>query len=102
MSAEIHSICLKSIEARYRTGVLIRSILAERKIQQTALAKRIGILPSYLSQVLSGRKALTPKTAIRLEKALNVNAMELLAIQNEASIQSLLLKRPFIAEIEPL
>lgn len=51
-------------------GGQLRSTIAERGLSLRATARRAGCSPGYLSNVIHGRKPLTPSVAARLDKAL--------------------------------
>jgi addiction module HigA family antidote len=46
------------------------------------VADKIGISPSVLSEIISGKRSITPRIAIRLEDALDINALFFLNMQS--------------------
>lgn len=53
-------------------GETIADILEERGITQAELAARTDVTPAYVSQVISGKKDISPDFARKLEYALDV------------------------------
>ena len=55
-------------------GFLIRDELAARGISQRQLAATTGRSVNSVSEIVAGRKAITPKTALELERVLEIPA----------------------------
>lgn len=53
-------------------GETIADILAMRNISQAELAAQTGMTPAYISNVISGKKGISPRFAMALEYALDV------------------------------
>ena len=64
-------------------GEVLKDELEYRGISQRGLAKDIGISYSTLNEVLNGKRALNTELAMMMEAALGVDAVPLLAMQNE-------------------
>jgi plasmid maintenance system antidote protein VapI len=64
----------------------IRYQLKFRGWTQAEAAKRIGVSPSYLSDILAGRRALTPRVAVRLEMVTSLIAWRLLFEQMQGDM----------------
>lgn len=64
-------------------GEVLKDELEYRGISQRALAKEIGISYSAFNEMLNGKRSLTPELAMMMEAALGVEAVPLLAMQNE-------------------
>lgn len=64
-------------------GEVLKDELASRGISQRRLARELGISYSVLNKMLNGKRALTPDLAIMMALTLGVNAVPLLALQNE-------------------
>ncbi|HAB25425.1 MAG: HigA family addiction module antitoxin [Mixta calida] len=62
-------------------GSLIREYLEDFDVSLRALAKNLGISPAALSKVASGKAAITPEMALRLEAGLGIAARLWLAMQ---------------------
>ena len=62
-------------------GVLLKDELSERKIKQVDFAKNIGIAPNVLSEIITGKRNITPALAIKLEAALTIDAEYWMRIQ---------------------
>ena len=52
-------------------------------ISQRGLARKIGISYSAFNEMLNGKRSLSPELAMMMEAALGVEAVPLLAMQNE-------------------
>ena len=62
-------------------GETLREMLEERGIVQRQFATKLGIAPSYLNDFLKCRRGIAVQLALRLEKALRVNAEFWLTMQ---------------------
>lgn len=60
--------------------------MQERGLKQKALAEALGIKTSHLSELLNGKRTLTPNVAIAIEEILDISADGLLAVQNKYSL----------------
>jgi addiction module HigA family antidote len=61
--------------------ILLREFLEPLQITQAAFAKRIGVTPARLSEIIHGKRPVTMDTALRLERALGFNAESWLRMQ---------------------
>jgi transcriptional regulator with XRE-family HTH domain len=61
---------------RERLGVRIRRLREERGLTQRALAKMMGISPSYVNQLESNRRPVTVSVLLKLADALGVDLTE--------------------------
>ena len=64
-------------------GEVLKDELEYRGISQRGLAKEIGISYSSFTEMLNGKRSLSPELAMMMEAALGVDAAPLLAMQNE-------------------
>jgi len=56
-------------------GMLIKEEIKFRKgLTQRELARQIGVKPSYLNEVIRGKRPITPDFAILLERSLGIDA----------------------------
>ena len=55
-------------------GEHLRDILASQGISQRVLAQKIGRPPQTVNGIIRGIKAITPQTALELERALGIDA----------------------------
>jgi HTH-type transcriptional regulator/antitoxin HigA len=78
-------------------GVTLGDLLEERGIRQTELATRMGVTPKFVNELIAGKTAITPTTALALEKALDVPASFWLA--RDARYQESLARRASLAEL---
>src|ERR1700684_1291998 len=61
--------------------ILLREFLEPLQITQSAFAKRIGVTPARLSEIIHGKRPITMDTALRLERALGMKAESWLRMQ---------------------
>lgn len=68
------------IETQYRPTTLsppgdtLADMLEERAIRQNELATRMGVTPKFVNELIAGKVAITPSTALALEKSLGTSA----------------------------
>lgn len=55
-------------------GQLLKDELDTRKMKQIDLAKELGIAKNVMSEIINGKRNLTPELAVRLEDALGIKA----------------------------
>lgn len=55
-------------------GELIKDELHERDMSQKELAQQTGIKPSVLNEIIKGKRAISLKVAVSLEKILGISA----------------------------
>jgi addiction module HigA family antidote len=61
--------------------ILLKDYLEPLEITQLAFAKRIGVTPARLNEIIKGKRAITPDTALRLERVLGTSAGSWLNMQ---------------------
>jgi addiction module HigA family antidote len=61
--------------------MLVEEFLKPLGVSQTAFAKQIGITQARLSEIIHGKRAVTPDTAMRFERALGMSAQFWLNLQ---------------------
>lgn len=64
-------------------GAMIPDFLADLEMTQTEFAEAIGVSRVRLNQLINGRRALTPSTALRLERTLGKPAYWWLGLQQD-------------------
>jgi addiction module HigA family antidote len=62
---------------------MIPDFLADLEMTQTEFAEAIGVSRVRLNQLINGRRALTPSTALRLERTLGKPAYWWLGLQQD-------------------
>ncbi|MEX1022212.1 MAG: HigA family addiction module antitoxin [Dehalococcoidia bacterium] len=67
-------------------GELLSEEIEARGITQRELAARIGRPPQAISEIVTGKKAITAETAIQLEAALGVPAYLWVRLQGDYDI----------------
>jgi addiction module HigA family antidote len=55
-------------------GELLKDELEAREMKQIELAKALGIAKNVMSEVIGGKRSITPELAVRLEDALGIKA----------------------------
>ncbi|MBK8660173.1 MAG: HigA family addiction module antidote protein [Bacteroidetes bacterium] len=73
----------------FHPGVALAEEIEYRQLTKKELAARMGISPTVLSEILSGKRNITPATAIKLESALQIDALYFLSMQMRYDYYSL-------------
>ena len=68
-------------------GELLIEELKARKITQAMFAQKIGVKPSYLNEIIKGKRGVNTETALLLEAALGIDAKFWVNLQNEYNLQ---------------
>lgn len=69
-------------------GEVLKDEIEARGITQRQLAKSIGLTYSVVNEILNGRRALTAKTALMFEAALDIPADALMYLQMKYNMQT--------------
>lgn len=69
-------------------GMMIKPEIEERGISQKAFAQMLGTQPSHLSELINGKRPVTPELAMKIEAAIGLPAKVLLAAQAQYVIES--------------
>lgn len=84
-------------------GVLIKDELNAREdLKQKDLAFLLGVKPSFLNEVIKGKRSITADLAILLEKALDVPADYWMKFQSQYEIDCARIKEKNIAKIKAM
>lgn len=83
-------------------GEMIKDEIEYRGITQKKLAKELGISPSVLSEVLTGKRNLTTELALMLEAALGIEADLWLKQQMEYNKQIAMSNIKFIDKLKKI
>ncbi len=70
-------------------GAIISDELEARELKQKDLAKKMGISPSMLSDIIHGRRNITADLALRLEGALYISAMFWMNFQSKYDLDKI-------------
>lgn len=73
-------------------GVLLYDEIEYRGISQKELADSMNIAPTVLSEIIHGKRNLTAALALKLEKALDIDAITWMRLQVKFDIDSLRIK----------
>ena len=74
---------LSGMKATTHPGTLLKKRLKEAKIRANFLASKIGVANSQFVDILNGKRRLTPRVAIGLERELGIRALDLVRLQAE-------------------
>ena len=81
--------------------VLNEEFLIPMGVTQYRLAKDIGISPRRINEIVHGKRAVTPDTALRLGKYFGVSAQFWLNLQARYDLQKAERISDFLADIQP-
>jgi addiction module HigA family antidote len=81
--------------------VLNQEFLLPLSITQYRLAKDIGISARRINEIVLGKRAITPNTALRLGKYFGVSAQFWLNLQTRFDLQTAERSSDFLARIQP-
>jgi len=81
--------------------VLNEEFLLPLGITQYRLAKDIGISARRINEIVLGKRAITPNTALRLGKYFGVSAQFWLNLQTRFDLQTAERSSAFLAQIHP-
>lgn len=73
-------------------GVLLHDEIEYRGISQKELADTMHIAPTVLNEILHGKRNLTAALALKLEKALDIDAITWMRLQIKFDIDSIRIK----------
>ena len=81
--------------------VLNEEFLIPLGVSQYRLAKDIGISPRRINEIVHGKRAVTPDTALRLGKYFGISAQFWLNLQARYDLQKAERISDFLADIQP-
>ena len=79
-------------------GSLLAEELVARGMTQRALAQQMGREPKIISEIIQGRKQITPETALQLETALDIAASLWVRLEADYRLHLARIKRAKAAE----
>jgi len=65
----------------FHPGIFLQEEIEERELLKKTIAQQLEILPTNLSEILRGKRNISPRLAVRLEKLLNISAEYWLNLQ---------------------
>ena len=68
-------------------GLFLRELMTEYELTQYALAKAIGVQPIRIGQIITGKRAITPDTALRLARYFGTDAQSWINWQAQYDLQ---------------
>lgn len=84
------------------TGVLLKDELEAINMTQKKLAEIIGVKPSFLNEIIKGKRSVTADMALLLEKALGISADYWLKFQAQYEIDTARIKEKNIIRIKQI
>jgi HTH-type transcriptional regulator/antitoxin HigA len=81
-------------------GTVIMDEIDARNISQKELAHELGVLPTFLNEILKGKRAITADFAVLLEKSLGIPADYWMKFQCQYDIDRARLKEKNVRKIE--
>jgi HTH-type transcriptional regulator/antitoxin HigA len=81
-------------------GTVLWDEINARSISQKDFAHELGVLPTFLNEILKGKRAITADFAILLEKSLGISADYWMKFQSQYDIDKAKLKEKNIRKIE--
>jgi addiction module HigA family antidote len=97
---EVNSESLHSKHAPIHPGeILLEEFLKPFGVSQYELAKVIGVSPRRINEIVHGKRAITPDTALRMARAFDVSDRFWLNLQNryDLEIEKMRLAEPLAA-----
>jgi antitoxin HigA-1 len=68
-------------------GLFLQELMTEYELTQYALAKAIGVQPIRIGQIVTGKRAITPDTALRLARYFSTDAQSWINWQGQYDLQ---------------
>jgi addiction module HigA family antidote len=65
----------------FHPGVVLDEEISFRGLTKKSVAEKMGISSSVLSEIISGKRNISPRLSIQIEEALGVNALFFLNMQ---------------------
>ena len=76
----------------FHPGVLLKDEIEYRQIKQKDLARSMHIATTVLSEIIHGKRNLTADLAMKLEKALDIDALTWMRLQVKYEIDTIRIK----------
>jgi len=71
----------------FHPGEFLLEEIEARQLLKKEVAKELDILPHHLSEIFAGKRNISAKIAVKLEKALNISAEYWMNLQNYWDLQ---------------
>lgn len=72
----------------FHPGLFLQEEIEERGLLKKDVARQLHILPTNLSEILNGKRNISPKLAVKLEKVLEISAEYWLNLQIAWDLQN--------------
>ena len=79
---------MKKLPPIHPGEILLEEFLAPMKITQSRLAKDIGVAPRTVSEIVQGKRSITPNTALRLSLYFGLSERFWLNLQSRYDLES--------------
>ena len=79
---------MKKLSPIHPGEILLEEFLAPMKITQYRLAKDIGVAPRTVSEIVQGKRSITPNTALRLSLYFGLSERFWLNLQSRYDLES--------------
>jgi len=73
--------------------ILMEELLIPRNLTQAKLARGTGLPPQAISEIINGRRSITPEAAVRLGDFFGISPMFFLNVQNEYDVRKVRMKQ---------
>ena len=90
----------KYIELDHIGKILSEEFMEPYNLSQNALAKAIGVAPSRITDIVNGRRGITPDTDLRLTRLFSLSEGYFLRLQEH--IETTLIKQKIGTELEQI
>ena len=80
-------------------GELLLEELECRNISQAKLAKKIGVKPSLLNEIIKGKRVINTELALLLEASLGISAKFWINLQNDFNLQKARANESFMSRL---
>ena len=81
-------------------GILLQDELKARNIKQKELANELGVLPTFLNEIIKGKRTISADFSVLLEKVLDIPADYWLRFQTQYDIDKARIKEKNVRKIE--
>lgn len=72
----------------FHPGIFLEEEIEDRELLKKTVAKQLEILPTNLSEILKGKRNISPRLAVKLEKVFKISAEYWLNLQMVWDLQN--------------
>lgn len=81
-------------------GIFLGSLLEERQVSQSELSRSSGLSFQRINGMIRGRRPITPDSALRIGRALGIDAADL--VEAQAAFDVALLEKEIASELKKI